>query len=129
MVQKVPPPVGFAIQDPVFNRWLLELVNILNGDGTIDPSLIPGFNTLQNEIDALNTLTTQQQQQIGFLTALVNQQQASITALLARNQVYNGATGPSVGLGVDGDWYYNRAGGAGSRLYIRVGGAWVAQAI
>ncbi len=53
------------------------------------------------------------------LTALINQLQA-IAA------VRNGAGVPAAGLGNNGDLYLNNTGGAGTRLYGKIAGAWVA---
>jgi hypothetical protein len=39
MVLKIPPPPPIANSDPTFNRWLLELTNILNG-GSSDLSIL-----------------------------------------------------------------------------------------
>lgn len=141
---KVPPPPNIPGQDPTFNRWLLELTSILNASGDVDVNNIPGYAALQNEVAQntldiqtntlnINSLANGQGTQGTAVAALQNRMTAAegnITTLQARNQVFNGTGGaPSVGLGIDGDWYYNRGGVAGSRLYIKVAGAWSAQAI
>lgn len=120
---KVPPPPPLANQDPQFNRWLLELTSILNADGSgIDPTAVPGLDGVQTEIDSL-------QGQVNLHSSDIAQINVTLLSLLGRNQVYNGTGAPSAALGIDGDWYYNRTGAVGARLYIMVAGAWVAQAI
>lgn len=141
---KIPPPPYLAgPQWADFNRWLLELTNILEASGGIDPTQIPGYSALQtqvaqntSDISALQGQTggntgaiAALQLQINNLILRMGNAESNITTLNARNQVYNGTAAPSAGLGIDGDWFYNRSGAAGSRLYIHVGGVWVAQAI
>jgi hypothetical protein len=127
---KLPPPPYMAKTDPAFNRWLIEVLAVLGAAGGIDPTKIQGWNELVAQVaantdDIKNNLDPAVQQ----LQLQTSGNATAITNLQARNQVYNGTTPPAAGLGIDNDWYYNRAGAAGARLYIRVAGAWVAQAI
>jgi len=126
---KLPPPPPFAKVDPTFNRWLIEILAVLGAAGGIDPTKIDGWNELVAAV-AANTaavgtldasVTTLQGQTLANATAITN--------LQARNQVYNGTGAPGGGLGIDNDWYYNRSGGVGARLYIKLAGVWTAQAI
>lgn len=144
MVQKVPPPPqlpksfgGFGQQ---LNRWLLEIQNILNSGGTIDPSNVDGLVAAYAQLAALAvqvatlitdvatltgevaTLTTQ----VATNTANIATNTANITTLLARNQILNGNGAPSVGTGNNGDLYINNTGSAGTFLYGKIGGAWTA---
>lgn len=129
---KLPPPPVLAKTDPAFNRWLLEVTAVLAAAGGIDPTQIVGWNELvadvaQNSLD-IDSLQTS----VIGLQGLTITQGDDIAALQARNQVYNGALGagtPSNALGVDNDWFYNRTGLAGNRLFIKLAGAWAAQAI
>jgi hypothetical protein len=59
-------------------------------------------------------------------TAGIAANTSAITALQARAQVLNGAGVPGAGLGNNGDLYLNNTGGAGTRLYGKITGAWVA---
>ncbi len=144
MVLKIPPPPplptsfgGFGQQ---FNRWLLEIQAILNAQGQIDPSVIAGLPALIAQVAVLvtevATLTAEvaantadiatNTANIATNTANIATNTAAITALQARNQILNGAGVPGAGLGNNGDLYINNTGGAGTRLYGKIGGAWVA---
>jgi hypothetical protein len=147
MVLKIPPPPFMTGPEWAgFNRWLIELTSILADTGGIDPASVEGFEQAliqlaENTADIASLQASQGTQavQIGSLqaqvaglvdsVATINGQ---ITTLSARAQVFTGALGggaPGAGLGADNDWFYNRTGAAGNRLFIKVGGAWAAQAI
>jgi hypothetical protein len=126
MAQKIPPPPPIATNDPTFNRWLLELTNILNADGTLDPGNIPGLAGLTASVASLQTTVAAQTSEIIALQHTTNTQATQITGLLAsvsalnsRSQVFNGAVDPASGLGNVGDWYANTAGAAGHRIFIK----------
>lgn len=145
-VLKFPPPpqlpkeLGALGQQ--LNRWLIELQNILNAGGEIDPSSIDGLVALFAQVAALqiqvnlNTLniatnTTNiatNTANIATNTANIATNTANIATLTARNQILNGAGVPGAGLGSNGDLYINNTGGAGTRLYSKIAGAWVATA-
>ena len=137
MVQKIPPPPLVTTPElQSLNRWLLEIQSILDAAGGIDPAQIPGYDGLAETVAAQGVDITDLQgsvasiaTQLADLTARVTAAESSITSLAARNQVYNGTAAPAGALGVDGDWFYNRSGAAGARLYIKVAGSWSAQAI
>lgn len=140
MAAKLPPPPKFTGPEwQAFNRWLVELTSILSSSGDIDPGSIPGYNALAQDVANLNNTTgnqgaaiTAMQTQIVALTLALATANASITTLASRAQVFNGALGagvPSNAIGADSDWFYNRTGAAGNRLFIKLAGAWVAQAI
>lgn len=141
MTRKIPPPTGFANQDPVFNRWLLELTSILNSGGGIDPGSVDGLpeviaesaaNTLA--IAALNGVVAGQGTDIDNLQTDVTTLQgdivainAQLTTLGARAQVLNGIVDPAPGDGNVNDWYANTAGAAGHRIFVKTGVAtWTA---
>lgn len=151
MVLKVPPPpqlpVSFGGFGQQLNRWLLEIQAILNSQGTIDPGNVGGLPaliiqvaTLVTEIATLTTEVTAATAavavltgdvatltaQVATLTTDVAANTAAITALQANAVVRNGSGAPGAGLGSDGDLYINNAGGAGTRLYGKIAGAWVA---
>lgn len=134
MVQRIPPPVGAAVKDPVFNRWLIELVNILNANGEIDPGSVAGLNALvvqvaasATAITALNTAVAANTAAITALNTSVAANTVAITALQARAQVRNGTGTPAAGLGSVGDWYGDTAGAAGARVWIKTApGVWTA---
>ncbi len=135
---KVPPPPQLTGPEwQSFNRWLLELTQILNDQGDIDPGSVAGLpalviQTAQNTADiaALEGTTGGQGTEILTLQGEVNQLQTDfitlngqVTTLTARAQVFNGAGAPGAGLGVVGDWYANVGGAAGARIYIKTGAA------
>lgn len=126
---KVPPPPPLANNDPVLNRWLLELTSILNGDGQINATAVPGLEDVQAEIETLQGQVNLLSSEFAGLNSVIANHESRIQTLEARNQVFSGTAAPGAGVGVDGDWFYNRTGVVGARLYIKVGGAWLAQAI
>ena len=149
MVQKVPPPPSLPVQFQQLNRWLLELQNILNGQGLIDPTNVAGLVALIGQVAAntagivsntaniasntasIATLTAQVAANTASITtntANITTNAANIATLTARSQVRNGSGVPAAGLGSNGDLYINNTGGAGTHLYGKVGGAWVALA-
>ena len=118
----------------------------LANNGGIDPNSIDGYSALVAQvadntvnIAALQGTTGGQafaiatlQGQVATLTAGLAAANASITTLGARAQVFNGALGagvPNNAIGADNDWFYNRTGAVANRLFIKLAGAWVAQAI
>lgn len=151
MVLKLPPPpqlpVSFGGFGQQLNRWLLEIQSILNSGGTIDPSNVDGLPALIAQVAVLvtevATLTAEvaantaniatliaevatNTANIATNTADIATNTAAITALQARAVVRNGAGVPAAGLGNNGDLYINNTGGAGSFLYGKIAGAWVA---
>lgn len=140
MTQKIPPPPPLAVELQALNRWLLEIQSILNASGDIDPGSVAGLPALVTQVAALAVTVTALQVQTNAntnniatntsnITANTNSITAlalRVTALEARNQVLNGAGVPAVGLGNNGDLYINNTGGAGTNLYAKRGGAWVA---
>lgn len=127
---RIPPPPNFAKTDPAFNRWLLEVTRILAAAGGIDPTQIAGWNELVAQVAENTSDIASFSASVASLQSQINAQGVLITALQGRNQVYNGTGGPPAGaLGIDNDWYYNRGGAVGARLYIKVLGSWLAQAI
>lgn len=140
-VKKIPPPIGIAEKDQILNRWLVELTNILNAGGTIDPNDVDGLPALILQVAVLavqvfslsgqvSTNTgdiTTLQGQVATNTAGIAANTLAIAALAARNQVYNGTGAPAGALGVVGDWYGDVAGIIGSRIWIKTGAAtWTA---
>lgn len=134
MPQKIPPPVGAATQDPVFNRWLINLIDLLNANGDIDPGSIAGLAALVAAVAAntaaISTLNGQVATNTSNITTLQGQvtaNSAAITALQARAQVFQGIGVPAAGLGNTNDWYANTTGGVGARIYIKTApGTWTA---
>lgn len=147
MAQKIPPPPPIASKDPAFNRWLLELTSILNNSGGIDPDSIAGLteayaqiaqsvidiHSLQltvigqsGSIAGLQSQVTTNTNAIATVNGQLTTINAQILALQARSQILNGSGVPGAGLGANGDLYLNNTGGAGTRLYGKIGGAWIA---
>lgn len=126
---RLPPPTGIAAKDPLFNRWLLEVLAVLAAAGGIDPTKIQGWNELVAAVAQNTEDIASQQNLFGAFQNLYNTQQGQITGLQQQAQVFSDVGPPGALLGKDTDWYYNRTGAAGARLYIKVLGAWVAQAI
>lgn len=145
MAQKIPPPPQFTGPEwQQFNRWLLEIQSILSNEGGISPDEVTGLPALftqvatnTTDIVTLEGTTGGQGSDIATLQAQVANIDGveipaingQLTTLGSRSQVFNGTGAPAVGLGTDNDWYYNRTGAAGNRLFIKLAGAWVAQAI
>lgn len=142
MTLKIPPPPTLAGQFQQLNRWLLEIQSILNNQGNIDPSSIAGLTALFLQVAALQIQVDTNTANIVTNTADIATNAANIvtntndiaalavrvTALEARSQILNGGGVPGAGLGINGDLYINNSGGAGTRLYSKIAGAWVATA-
>lgn len=139
MVAKIPPPPMLTTPElQKLNRWLLEIQNILNSGGLIEPSQVDGLPALFSQVvinvtqiaalqveDAnLQAQITQNAADIVTLQGLVAVLQGQVTTLLVRNQVLNGGGSPSGLLGNNGDLYLNNGGGVGSFLYGKISGTW-----
>lgn len=132
MPQKIPPPVGAATKDPVFNRWLVNLIDLLNAEGDVDPGSIAGLAALVAQvaantaaITALNGQVAANTVAITALNTLTGTHTTQIAALTARAQVFEAIGVPAPGLGNTGDWYANTTGGVGARIYIKTApGTW-----
>lgn len=130
ILNKVPPPPHIANLDPTLNRWLIDLQAFINqGGGTIDPSLIPGYDaliaTVNLQTSQINTLlvnTAANTASIHTLQVLLTALTTRVTALEARPQVRNGTAAPGAGLGNNGDWYADTN---NLHIYVKVTGAWV----
>ena len=147
MTLKIPPPPTLSKDFQQLNRWLLEITSLLNSQGFINTGSVDGLPALTTTVGGLSTTVgglsttvaglspavatnttdiTALTASITALTATVAANTTAITALQARNQILNGAGVPAVGLGNNGDLYSNTTGGAGTNLYSKRGGAWVA---
>ncbi len=130
ILNKMPPPPPVAKLDPALNRWFLDLQAFINsGGGTIDPSLIPGYDALiaavnlqTSQINTLLVNTAANTSSIHTLQLLVAALTTRVTALEARPIVRNGTTAPGAGLGRNGDWYADTN---NLHIYVKVTGAWV----
>lgn len=135
MAKIPPPPQLTGPQWADFNRWLLELTNILDASGGIDPTQIPGYPALQSQV-ATNTSSiadlqtstggnssaiTTLQGEVNSLNTRMGNAESNITTLQARAQVYNGVVDPAAGFGNVGDWFANTAGAAGHRIFVKTG--------
>lgn len=134
MTSKVPPPVGLATKDPVFNRWLLELTSILNSAGQVDPGSVAGLAALTIQVTAQGTAITTLNGEVTTLNgevATLNGEVATLNGEVATLQanavVHNGVGAPAAGLGAVNDWYANVGGAVGARIYIKTApGVWTA---
>lgn len=139
MVAKIPPPPFLTGSLQQLNRWLLEIQNILNAGGTIDPAQVDGLPAAYAEIaqSALDiaTLKTQVaadeasivvlQGQVATLNgqvATINGQIATINGqivtLQANGVPLSGNGVPAGALGKVNDWY---ADVAGLHIYVKTG--------
>ena|SRR6266404_2481643 len=138
VLSKVPPPPRLAVNDPEFNKWLIDLTNFINSSGGgIDPSLIPGYDALVATVNLHTIEISSNTVNIAANTSAIVTTNLNITSLQsqssmntlainnlnARARVLNGAGVPGVGLGNDGDWYAKTA--AATHIYVKVAGAWV----
>lgn len=137
MPLKLPPPpqlpISFGSFGQQLNRWLLEIQSILNSGGTIDPANVDGLPALFTQVAALAVQVaalaaevTALSTQVTTNTANIATNAAAIAVLQANAVVRNGNGGPAAGLGNNGDLYINDTGSAGTNLYAKIAGAWVA---
>jgi len=130
VLSRVPPPPVLAVNDPAFNKWLIDLTNFINsGGGGIDPSLIPGYNALvatvnlhTTQISSLTVNVAANTSHIATLTTNVATLNTNVAALNARPIVRNGTVAPGAGLGGNNDWYADTV---AKHIYVKVTGAWV----
>jgi hypothetical protein len=131
VLSRVPPPPRLAVNDPEFNKWLIDLTNFINsGGGGIDPSLIPGYDALVSTVNlhsieiASNTVNiAANTSAIAIANANIVSLQSLTSILNARPQVRNGTGVPGAGLGSNGDWYAKTS--AATHIYVKIAGAWV----
>lgn len=133
-------PGSSSLELQRLNRWLIEIQNILNAGGFIDPTQIAGLPAVITEVGQntanITTLFADVLQnsndivslfgQVAALQGSVTTLQGLVTALQARNQVLNANGAPASLVGNNGDLYINNTGAAGSFLYGKIAGAWVA---
>lgn len=127
-LQKIPPPPLLTSPElQKVNRWLLEIQQIINAGGLIDPGQVQGLPALFAQV-AANTLNiASNAASILANTAAITALTARVVTLEARNQILNGIIVPLPALGNDGDLYVNSLlPGAGANLYFKQLGAWVA---
>ncbi len=137
ILNKMPPPPPVAKLDPALNRWFLDLQAFINsGGGTIDPSLIPGYDALIAQVNLQTTQINSLLVNTAANTASIHTLQTSVTTLnnsvatlatsvanlTARPIVRNGTAAPGVGLGNNGDWFADTN---NLHIYVKVTGAWV----
>ena len=102
---------GKAAFNPIWLKWFLELVSVINDSGG------GGGSIAHNSTSGLQGGTTNQYY---HLTAALEGTLTTLTGLLAGNGV------PGAGLGSNGDFYFRYDGGAGTFIYHKAGGAWTA---
>jgi hypothetical protein len=126
MVQKIPPPPPIAKLDPTFNRWLLELIAILNSSGGIDPGSVAGLIALTAQVTTntasivvINGEITTINGQITVINGEITTINGEIAVLQANHVLHNGSGAPAAGLGSPGDWYGDIAGVVGARVWIK----------
>jgi hypothetical protein len=130
-LRKMPPPPAF-LNAPEINRWLIDLQAFILSTGGIDPTQVSGFSTLETQVavNSANIIATNGNVStlsgtVSGHTTQINANTSAISTLQARNQILNGSGVPGGG-GNNGDLYLNNTGGAGTRLYGKIGGTWVA---
>jgi hypothetical protein len=144
MPLKLPPPpqlpVSFGGFGQQLNRWLLEIQSILNNQGLIEPANVDGLPALFTQVATLvaevatntadiatNTANiATNTESIAANTASIAANTAAITVLQANPIIRNGVGAPSSALGSNGDLYINNTGSAGTYLYGKIVGTWVA---
>lgn len=130
ILSKVPPPPKLAVDDPGFNKWLIDLTNFINSSGGgIDPSLIPGYTVLVDtvnlhttQINSLTVNTAANTSAIASLNTTVAIHSSQILGLANRPIIRNGIVAPGAGLGNNNDWYADTV---AKHIYVKVSGSWV----
>ena len=117
MANKIPPPPTLTSPEwQPFNRWLLELTNILNSGGYIDAANVEGLLAAYAQIAAnvvsinlLNATVSGQGGAINILSNQINVLQAQVAALQSNPIIRTGTGAPVNGVtpGNVGDLYLN----------------------
>lgn len=139
MVAKIPPPPFLTGALYQLNRWLIEIQNILNAGGLIDPSQVEGLPAVEAQVtqSASDILTLQTQVfsllaavaslvvqvatlngQVSTINGQITTINGQIVTLQANGVVRFGAGIPANGLGNVGDWYADTS---GSHVYVKTG--------